>query len=146
VFTRILVPLDGSKMAERALVHAAQMADIFDAELILLRAAFLVEVPGFDLDEVRLVLINESETYLREVAHSLQGHGRCVRTVVCWSKAAEAIIDYAVGQNVSVVVMATHGYSAPERWPMGSIAETVLRSMQVPVLLIHASSALDETL
>jgi nucleotide-binding universal stress UspA family protein len=53
VFTRILVPLDGSEMAERALVHAAQMADIFDAELILLRAAFLVEVPGFDLDEVR---------------------------------------------------------------------------------------------
>jgi nucleotide-binding universal stress UspA family protein len=66
--------------------------------------------------------------------------------VVCWNKAAEAIIDYAVGQEVSVVVMATHGYSAPERWPMGSIAETVLRSMQVPVLLIHASSALNETL
>ena len=146
MFTRILVPLDGSEVAEIALVHAAQMADIFDAELILLRAAYLAEVPNFELDETRLLLVNESETYLYEIAHTLQGHGRCVRTVVCWSKAAEAIIDYAVGQKVSVVVMATHGHSDPDRWPMGSIAEKVLRNMQVPVLLIRASSTSDKTI
>jgi len=146
MFTRILVPLDGSEVAEIALVHAAQMADIFDAELILLRAAYLAEVPNFELDETRLLLVNESETYLHEIAHTLQGHGRCVRTVVCWSKAAEAIIDYAVGQKVSIVVMATHGHSDPDRWPMGSIAEKVLRNMQVPVLLIRASSTSDKTI
>jgi nucleotide-binding universal stress UspA family protein len=145
VFTRILVPLDGSEVAEIALVHAAQMADIFNADLILLRATFLDEVPNFDLDKARLALINESETYLHEAAQTVQGHGRCVHTVVCWSKAAEAIIDYAVGQKVSVVVMATHGHSDPERWPIGSIAEKVLRSMQVPVLLVRAPSTSDKT-
>lgn len=145
MYTRILVPLDGSEMAERALVHAVHMADIFGAELILLRAAFLDGVPEPDLGELQRVLIHESETYLSEVARTLQGHGRCVRTVACWGKAAEAVIDYADGQAVSVVVMATHGHSGPERWPMGSIAEKVLRSMRVPVLLIRGSASSDET-
>jgi len=144
VYTRILVPLDGSEMAESALVHAAQMADIFDAELILLRAAFLDAASEVDLGEARLVLVNESETYMREVAYRLQGRVRRVRTEVCWRQAAEAIIDYAVAQEVSVVVMATHGHSGPEHWPMGSIAEKVLRSMQVPLLLIRAASDSDE--
>jgi len=143
VYTRILVPLDGSEAAESALAHAAQMADLFDAELILLRAAFLDVAPDVDLSEARHMLVNESETYVREVARRLQSHGRRVRTEVCWRKAAEAIIDYAVAQNVSVVVMATHGHSSSERWPMGSIAEKVLRSMQVPLLLIRVAADAD---
>jgi len=144
VYTRILVPLDGSEAAESALAHAAQMADIFDAEIILLRAAFLdampPEMPDLELDDVRRALLDECDAYLRNVAHALQGGGRRVRTEIRWNKAAEAIIDYAVAQEVSVVVMATHGQSGPERWPMGSIAEKVLRSMQTPVLLIRAAS------
>ena len=140
MYTRILVPLDGSEAAESALDHAAQMADIFDAELILLRAAFLDELPDLELGDVRRALVNECDAYLRNVARALQSSGRRVRTETCWNKAAEAIIDCAVAQEVSVVVMATHGQSGPERWPMGSIAEKVLRSMQTPVLLIRTAS------
>ncbi|ETW97507.1 MAG: hypothetical protein ETSY1_22400 [Candidatus Entotheonella factor] len=139
MYTRILVPLDGSPIAEQALVHAAQMAEIFDAELILLRAAFLAQVPDLDLSEARRVLVQESEDYLDNVARRLRGHGRRVQTEVRWSEATEAITAYAVAQAVSVVVMATHGHSGFEQWPMGSIAEKVLRSMQVPVLLIRPS-------
>jgi nucleotide-binding universal stress UspA family protein len=144
MYTRILVPLDGSDAAEGALAHAAQMADIFDAELILLRATFIPDLPDLDLSEAQNILIKESEAYLCDAAGRLKGRGRGVRTVVRWSEAAEAIIDDAVAQEVSVVVMATHGYRGPERWPMGSVAEKVLRSMRVPVLLIRAPSASDE--
>lgn len=144
MYTRILVPLDGSEAAEEALVHAVQMADIFGAELILLRAAFLAEMPGLDPGEAQSLLVKESEAYLCEVAGKLRARGRRVCTVVHWSEAAEAIIDYAVAHEVSVVVMATHGQSAPERWPLGSVAEKVLRSMRVPVLLIRASAASGE--
>jgi nucleotide-binding universal stress UspA family protein len=144
MYTRILVPLDGSEAAEGALAHAAQMANIFDAELILLRATFIPDLPDLDLGEAQNILVKESEAYLCDVAVKLKGRGRDVRTVVRWSEAAEAIIDYAVAQEVSVVVMATHGQRGPERWPMGSVAEKVLRSMRVPVLLIHVSSAPDE--
>ncbi len=143
MYTRILVPLDGSKVAEGALAHAEHMAAIFDAELILLRAAYLMDMPNLDLGEAQTILVHECEAYLNAVAGQIQGRGRRVRTAVQWSKAAEAIIDYAVSQEVSVVVMATHGQSAPERWPMGSIAEKVLRSMRVPVLLVRPAAASD---
>ena len=144
MFTRILVPLDGSEVAERALGHAVQMADIFNAELVLLRAVFLAEVVTLELDEAQRILLEESKTYLDGVARKLQGHGRSVRTAVCWNKAAEAIIEYALAQDVSVVVMGTHGHSDADQWPLGSIAEKVLHSMQVPVLLIRTSSGSDE--
>lgn len=137
MYTRILVPLDGSAVAEGALDHALQMADLFGAELILLRAAFLAWLPDAHQAEAQLVLVRESEAYLNEIARQLQRPERCIRTAVCWSKAAEAIIDYAVEQEVSVVVIATHGHTSLERWPMGSIAEKVLRSMRVPVLLVR---------
>lgn len=139
MYTRILVPLDGSAVAEGALAHAASMADLFGAELLLFRTAFLSQIPELEFAEAQRVLIRESEVYLGEVARQLQGQGRRVHTGVRWGKAAEAIIDYAVEQKVSVVVMATHGHSSLERWPIGSVAEKVLRSMQTPVLLIRDS-------
>ena len=90
MYTRILVPLDGSAVAEEALAHAAQMADLFGAELILLRTAFLPQTPDLDLAEVKDVLVRESEVYLGEMARQLQEQGQRVRTMVYWRKAAEA--------------------------------------------------------
>ncbi len=138
MYTRILVPLDGSTVAEGALAHAVQMADIFDAELLLLRVAFLPQVPDHNLAEAQDILVRESEKYLREIACQLQRQLRRVRTEVRWRKVDEAIIEYAVEQEVSVVVMSTQGHSSLEQWPIGSIAEKVLRSMKVPVLLVRS--------
>ena len=137
VYTRILVPLDGSAVAEGALDHAVQMADRFGSELILLRAAFLSWLPEAHQAEAQQTLVRESEAYLNEMVRQLQRPGRRIRTAVRWNKAAEAIIDYAVEHQVSVVVIATRGHSSLERWPMGSIAEKVLRSMRVPTLLVR---------
>ena len=130
---------DGSVVAEAALAHAVQMADLFGAELILLRAAFLSPMPDLDLAEAQHILVQESAAYLDEMAQRLQSQGRRVHTAVRWGKADEAIIEYAVEQKVSVIVMATHGHSGLEKWPIGSIAEKVLRSMQVPILLVRSS-------
>lgn len=142
VYTRILVPLDGSRLAEEALPHAVQMADIFGAELILLRAAFLPPAPALDMAEIQRALISESEAYLNAIAPRFQRSGRQAHTAVRWGKAAEAIIAYATEPAISVVVMATHGHSGLEHWPLGSVAEKVLRSMQVPLLLVRPAQAL----
>lgn len=142
MFHRILVPLDGSIVAEAALAHAAAMADRFGAELILLRAVFLPQALALDLANAQGALARESEAYLGEMARQLTGPGRRIHTVVRWRPAAEAIIEYAIEQKVSVVVMATHGHTGLEQWPLGSIAEKVLRSMQVPVLLVRPSQGL----
>jgi nucleotide-binding universal stress UspA family protein len=76
---------------------------------------------------------------VQSIAKTLQPRGLRIRTVVHTGKAAETIIEYAVQQEVSVIVMATHGHRGGDQWPLGSIAEKVLRSMQVPVLLIRAT-------
>jgi nucleotide-binding universal stress UspA family protein len=146
VYTRILVPLDGSAVAEEALAHAVQMADRFGSELIFLRAVFLPQVAAFDLAEVQQALVRESQAYLNEMARPLRAPGRRIHTVVRWSEAAEAIIEYAVTQQVAVVVMATHGHRGLESWPMGSVAEKVLRSMQVRLLLVRSSQRPDSAL
>jgi nucleotide-binding universal stress UspA family protein len=141
VYTRILVPLDGSEVAEGALAHAVQMADIFGAELILLRVAFLPSVVQQNVAEAQHIVMSEGEAYLSEIACQLRKPGRRVRTIVHWGKAADSIVACAVQQEVSAVVMATHGHSGLEQWPLGSVAEKVLRSMQVPVLLVRPSQS-----
>lgn len=80
MYKRILVPLDGSEVAERTLVHAVQMAHIFDTELILLRAVYLAEMPDVDLGEAHSILLKESEADLGEVGGTLQIRGQRLRT------------------------------------------------------------------
>ena len=137
MYARILVPLDGSAVSEAALAHAVSMANLFHADLYLLRSAFLSPFPTHELGEARNTLLQESEVYLNEVACLLRRQGHQVHTTARWGKAAETILEYVGEQHISVVVMATHGHSSLHQWPMGSIAEKVLHSMKVPVLLIR---------
>lgn len=139
MYERILVPLDGSALAEEALAHAVTMAEVFQAKLFLLRAVFVPTFPGVDHSDAYQAELAASEVYLDRMATTLRSQGLRVHTLVRSGKAAEAIVAYAVQQAVSVVVMATHGHRAEARWPLGSIAEKVLRSMQVPVLLIRTT-------
>jgi nucleotide-binding universal stress UspA family protein len=139
MYERILVPLDGSALAEEALAHAVTMAELFQAELLLLRAVFVPTFPGIDSSVAHRAEQAESEAYLARVASTLRSRGLHVRTLVRSGKAAETIVEYAIQQGVSVIVMATHGQQGVDRWPLGSIAEKVLRSMQIPVLLIHTT-------
>ena len=132
-----MVPLDGSDLAEGALAHAVHMADVFGAELVLLRAAFIAPVPGLDLTAIQGSLVGECQAYLDHMAHRLQRPGRPIHTVVRWGQAADVILAQTTEQAVSVVVMATHGHRGLTHWPLGSVAEKVLRSMQVPLLLVR---------
>ncbi|RMD59373.1 universal stress protein [Candidatus Parcubacteria bacterium] len=141
MYKKILVPLDGSAVAEVALPHAIEMAKIFQAELILLRVAFVHFLPGSDPVELESAAVRESEAYLERLAQRLSAEGLKVHTVVRYGKAAEEIIDHAAENQVSVIVMATHGRSGVGRWLLGSTAEKVLRGTEVPVLLIRAKPA-----
>ena len=139
MYKKILVPLDGSEVAQVALPHAVHMAETFHADVILLRVAFAPAYPGSDPVEAQRAVVVESQAYLEKVARTLQPLGPKVSTVVRYGKAAEEIIGHAAQQHVSIIVMATHGRSGVGRWLLGSTAEKVLRSTQVPVLLIRAA-------
>jgi nucleotide-binding universal stress UspA family protein len=145
---RILVPLDGSALAERALPCAITLARGLPAELVLFRAISLPSDIKEILNDADLEagapleqLEAEADDYLRKVAGQLEGNGLRVHQVVRQGPAAEAIVDYAGQMDIQQIVMATHGYSGISRWRHGSVAERVLQSASEPVLMICAQRA-----
>jgi nucleotide-binding universal stress UspA family protein len=142
--TRILVPLDGSALAERALPCAQLLAQSLPANLVLFRAVSIspdFEVLGHVLRDVEAHMKRleaGASEYLRQVAERLKGSGLSVRTVVRRGPAAEAILGYSQQMDIQKIVIATHGYSGVSRWRHGSVAERVLQSASVPVLMVCA--------
>ncbi len=141
--SQIMVPLDGSSLAERALPCARMLARGLGAELALFRAIALP--PDFeeilrvvDLEPERPLaqLAAEADDYLCRVGSRLEEDGLCVQKVVQLGRAAEAIVDYAEKVGIQLIVMATHGYGGVSRWMHGSVAERVLQSASVPVLIV----------
>jgi nucleotide-binding universal stress UspA family protein len=141
MFTTLLVPVDGSELAERALPHALALADSSGARLLLLRSAFGHVRPGGDPARVRLAALAEAEGYLEELAARLRTPTRTIDTVAHYGDAADAIADEVTDKQVGLIVMSTHGRSGFGRWLFGSVADAVLRHATVPVLLIPPTCA-----
>jgi nucleotide-binding universal stress UspA family protein len=143
--TRILVPLDGSPLAEQALSCAITVGRGLSAELVLFRAIPLpwgtgkhIDVATAEEGELLGQLEAEAKTYLRQLGDQVQLAGPSVQIVVHHGPAAETIVDYAEQADIGQIIMATHGYSGIRRWTHGSVAERVLQAASVPVLLVRA--------
>jgi nucleotide-binding universal stress UspA family protein len=144
VANQILVPLDGSALAEQALSCAVMLGQGLSAELVLFRAISVasdvqevLDQAGPRADAVVTWLETEANEYLHGVADSLRNAGLSVRHVVQHGAAAGAIVDYAAQTDPRQIVMATHGYTGLKRWTHGSVAERVLQAAGVPVLLVR---------
>jgi nucleotide-binding universal stress UspA family protein len=139
---KILVPLDGSPVAERALATAVDLAGTLDARILLLRAAQAHTLPGVDPTEAEVRVVREAETYLDQAKARLatSGVGE-VETAVWYGPAAVAIIEAAQFHQVSLIVMTTHGRTGIGRLILGSVAESVLRGTATPILLLRPDGA-----
>jgi len=142
---RILVPLDGSPLAEVALPKAVELLSAGPgATLILLRAAEARTLPGIDPIEAQMAVIQEAESYLDAVADRLREQGVSEVVTSAWySSAAKAIVEAAYVRRVDVIVMSTHGRSGLPRALHGSVAESVLRATRTPILLVSAGGAVE---
>jgi nucleotide-binding universal stress UspA family protein len=138
VFKRILVPLDGSPLAERALPYAGAVAGASGARLVLLRAAQAHTFPGVDPREAQVAVVREAEEYLAAVAGGMAAP-EAVEQAVFYGPAVEAIGTEIRLRAADLVAMSTHGRSGLGRWIYGSVAEQVLRQSEVPVLLVPAA-------
>lgn len=164
MYKKIMVPLDGSKLAEVALPHAEALAKGCDtAEVILVSVTERVrgyravegsagsfggsgggwqsstQAPGQGfVPEATGKKEKQAERYLARVAKTLTAKGINVSTEVLLWKPAEAIVGYAKQYGCDVIVMASHGRSGPSRWAHGSVADKVLRSSCIPVLMVRA--------
>lgn len=142
MYKKILVPLDGSKLAEKALDHAEKLAETFDAEVILFQVVPFMPIYGapelvvpFVVDEKQK---ESAEKYLTHLSEELKKKGLKVaaKAQVGMQVAAE-IIDFAKESGVDLIIMCTHGRSGITRWVLGSVAHKVLTRAETPIFLVH---------
>jgi nucleotide-binding universal stress UspA family protein len=139
---KILVPLDGSPLAEAAIPTAAGMAAAAGAELILLRAAQAQRFPGLDLGEAEIRVVADAEAYLTGLQVQLAAAGFTgVVTAVWYGPAASSIVEAAQLYPADLIVMSTHGRSGLGRLILGSVAESVLRGTRTPILMVRDGQA-----
>jgi nucleotide-binding universal stress UspA family protein len=143
--TRILVPLDGSRLAEQSLPYAMTLGQSLPAEIVLLCAVSVpsdvqeaLEKAGLTPDPLMEELEIEACEYLEAMSHLLAKNGLSFSHAVLRQLAADAIVEYAGQADIQLIVMASHGYTGLARWTHGSVAERVLQSAPVPVLLVRA--------
>jgi len=146
MYWKILVPLDGSGLAERAIPHATALAKASGAQVTLVTVVQLtLGVAGVKLEatpeyaaERRAALTDEAVIYLQKIRQDLADQGVVTRGVLLEGDVASEIINYAEENGFGLIAMATHGRSGIGRFVMGSIADKVVRSTGKPVLLIRA--------
>ena len=157
MYKQIMVPLDGSELAECVLPHLE---------------AF---INGFSINNVRLVRVIEpikpdpriydntfsdefirqaqkiwkdverqgktsAKNYLNKVSEQLENKGTAMHTEVLIGNVADSLADYADSNDIDLIIMATHGYSGIKRWIMGSVADKVFRSASVPVFMVRPTT------
>ncbi|NJN95661.1 MAG: universal stress protein [Anaerolineales bacterium] len=143
---KILVSLDGSKLAEKALPYAQQLAQRFDAELVLVRvlqlSADFFGIPA-GAKVVREQVIRErveAKSYLDRVLFQLRSRRLSAHAIIMdVHPAADAIVDLATDEAVDLIVISTHGRSGLSRWIHGSVATKVLQDAPCPVFLVRAN-------
>ncbi len=147
MYKHILVPLDGSELAERALVEAKGLAQE-GCQITLFQVVRLpmpvvspdvgMNMPVVDIED----MFSEAKTYLEGLAAALVKEGfNADADVVDADHVAEAIVNYATKHQVDLIIKTTHGRGGLSRLVFGSVAEGVLRHARCPILLIRTAAA-----
>lgn len=153
MFNRILVPLDGSTLAERAIPHAEQFARIFGASIILLQ---VLEPTSYHENPKAVDPLSwqirkaEAELYMQGIAARTREHlGEVVLSgqndkkseveyAIREGKTAENIVDFAHAENIDLIVISTHGSGGLSRWNISSVTQKVINLAYLHVLIVRA--------
>jgi len=151
MYKKMMVPLDGSELAECVLSHAEAFLKGFHfSDVSLVRVVEPVSIISHhdihtsskDLAE-QMAMEEEgrkskAERYLEEVKNRIRHEGTELRTEVLLGRVAESLIDYAEQNHIDLILIATHGRSGVTRWVRGSVADRILHAANVPVLMVRA--------
>jgi nucleotide-binding universal stress UspA family protein len=150
VFRHMLIPLDGSALAEQILEPALALGDLMRAAYTLLHVVELFVLPGdtpvphaIHLDaQMTQEIQAERQRYLDNLAQHLRAGGRQVHTrTLLAAQPALAILDAAQTHSADLVALATHGRSGLARLLIGSVADKVRRGADMPVLLYRPQAS-----
>jgi nucleotide-binding universal stress UspA family protein len=143
MYNRILVPLDGSELAEQVLPGVIELANCTGAEIVLLRVpeypVYEYLMPVADLNTTMQEQAREqARQYLDRISSDLRATGLHVRTQVVYDGAVySTILETAKDLKVDLIAMSTHGRSGLARLVMGSVADDIVRHAELPVLLVR---------
>jgi nucleotide-binding universal stress UspA family protein len=144
--SEILVPLDGSPLAEAALEPAMDLARLWDAEIslvqvvcpVVLTSGAPLSFPSVYSEQVTAICRDSAQDYIRDVAERLREAGvRSSGVAVIGDPVPETLIDLAAPGRVSLMAVATHGLGGLKRMVLGSVADKVVRGANVPVLVVR---------
>ncbi len=153
MYSRILVPLDGSEQGEMALPHIRRIAEPGKADLFLIQAVSRApeyeasRVGGFGNPTVFEVareqgrrLVEQhllmAEQYLAHVAKGLETDGFSVHIKVAQGSASDSIVKHAKDERIDLIVMSTRGHGGIKHLLLGSVADRVVHESKVPVLIV----------
>ena len=151
LYNKIMVPLDGSSLAECVMPHVeAITTGCKISKVVFARVVNPVQLPvsvpargDFRFTETERGQLHDqhkqaAEAYLKKMVASTRLEGVVPSYEVLEGKVADALANWAEKNEVDLIVIASHGRSGVSRWVMGSVAERVLRSACVPVLMVRA--------
>lgn len=147
MYQQIMVPLDQSELAEKALVHAVELARLTGSTLHLVSV-----VPVLDPDAMQAAgvvvdwgaQLEIAREYMKGIRKRVMADGVEAEWDVCQGDVAAELLRYCQQQEIELIVMSTHGRSGLGRWVYGSIADRILRHAEVPVLLVRAAEGAGE--
>jgi len=152
MYQHVMVPLDGSELAECVLPHVEAIGTGCNVTTIsLVRVVPPLKLHGGVESglspEMKQKLEDDSrevaEQYLEEKAEQLRAKGVATETVVLFGEVVHELIEFASAYEVDLIITATHGRSGVSRWVMGSVADRTLRASPVPVLMVRAPGSHD---
>ncbi|MDH5605304.1 MAG: universal stress protein [Anaerolineae bacterium] len=145
MYEKILVPLDGSKRAEKILSHVIEISQCMGSKIILLEVvipAYYVLDPQVSFMDVNIeetkYRVEEAKSYLEKVQDKLSKQGLRVESVVEQGTIVETVIDIARKKDVDLIAMASHGRSGLGRVFYGSVSAGLLQQIDRPLLLIRS--------
>ena len=162
MFQKILVPLDGSKLAECALPYAEEIARGCNTNCVVLisvterlsgqtsspeiqaayRSTDRTDLSGAG-SEVKVTFgkkEKQAQRYLGKLVKSFEARGIAAQAEVLIGNPAEEIATFAEDNGADLIVISSHGRSGPSRWTHGSVAEKIFRASCVPILMVRAPS------
>ena len=160
MYKKIMVPLDGSELAECVLPHVKSfiagcqvgtiiLTRVVEAAPLSYRSAYVTD--EFDLTKIedQTNKIEEkrkssAEEYLKEMVNRIEQEGVVLQTEVIVGKVADSLVDFAESNDIDLILIATHGRSGVSRWVRGSIADRILRASRIPVLMVRAPGTMGE--
>jgi len=144
MYNTILVPLDGSKRAEKILRNVEQLAQCFSARVIFLQVVSPPNIIGYEETEIQFFrqdlkqLTGQAESYVSALKGDFREKGIKARTCVVNGPVVKEIIDCAERENVDLIAMTSHGKTGLARAFYGSVASGVHHQIDRPLIIIRS--------